>query len=84
MSFTLTAHSNGGDLDRPRFEVSEDFPIQEPIWVLTFNEQGQAVSMFKEPKEYEWALHALRQIEEVLMRQAGYFDNIGLGPQEER
>lgn len=81
MSFTLTARSDGGIDNNPSFDVTEDFPIQDPVWVLVFNEKGQAVSMFKEPKEYEWALSALRQIEEVLMRQAGYFDSLGLGPQ---
>ncbi|WIF20554.1 hypothetical protein SEA_JFLIX2_63 [Rhodococcus phage Jflix2] len=83
MSFTLTARSDGGVDNNPRFEVTEEFPIQEPVWVLVFNEQGQAVSMFNNPRQYEWALSALRQVEEVLMRQAGYFDNLGLGPSDD-
>lgn len=71
-----------GDGTHPVFETNEEFPLQEPLWVLAFQSDGTAVSMFREPTSYDWALSALRRIEEVLMRQAGWFDNLDLGDPE--
>ncbi|AEV52029.1 hypothetical protein [Rhodococcus phage REQ1] len=78
---TTTPHgkliATTGDGTHPKFET-ENFPIDDPVWVLAFTEDGSAVSMFKESRSYEWALSALRRIEEVLMRQAGWFDRLDL------
>lgn len=83
----MTTTANGkltaltGDGIHPTFET-ENFPIDEPVWVLAFAADGTVVSMFTDSRPYEWALGALRNVEEVFMRQAGYFDNLNLGPQE--
>lgn len=73
---TLTARINEGT--DPTFET-DNFPIENPIWVVAFGADGTAVSMFREPRSYDWALSVLRRIEEVFMRQAGWFDQLDLG-----
>lgn len=70
--------------DTPRFEVEGGFPV-DPVWILAFDGGGTAVSMFGKPQSYNWALSALRQIEQTFMMQAGHFerDDFGIGEEED-
>lgn len=67
--------------DTPVF-TSENWP-NEPVWVLAIDQSGTSVSAFAQPQSYDWALAALRRLEETFMHAAGYFSREDFGLKEE-
>lgn len=65
---TITIDDDG----TPQFDT-DNFP-GDPVWVLAIGGNGEAVSMFAEERDFQWALDKLMSVASVLARQAGHID----------